>query len=65
MVKYSDMPKFTSWSKYTVFIQLNYLPNKIKEEIEELGLELKPDFQRGHDMNSGGTVHTDEEISRT
>lgn len=48
MVKFSDIPQFTKTPDYQINIGLKYLPEKVREDIEEMGLQLNPDFQRGH-----------------
>lgn len=55
-MRFRDIPQF-SYGKYEVDMFLEYLPDKLKEWQDELGLELCPDFQRGR-------VWTDEQQSR-
>lgn len=47
-IKFSDIPKFTKTPVYHINVSLNYLEQHLNTEIEELGLQLCPDFQRGH-----------------
>lgn len=46
-MKFRDIPQFTSWGSYQTNMPLRYLKQRIEEWIEE-GLQLNPDFQRGH-----------------
>lgn len=48
MVSFRDIPQFTKTPDYNPFIPLEHLSKKVKQEIEEYGLQLNPDFQRGH-----------------
>ena len=54
ITKFKDIPQFTSAGTYQVNYPLTSLVRYIEEEIEEMGLELNPEFQRGH-------VWTDEQ----
>lgn len=48
-MKYSDIPQYlTNRSNYHIDVHLRYLSKTIREYIEEDGLILNPDFQRGH-----------------
>jgi Protein of unknown function DUF262 len=47
-MKASDIKKLTDWGNYSVDTLLIYLDRTIREWQEELGLELCPNFQRGH-----------------
>jgi uncharacterized protein with ParB-like and HNH nuclease domain len=47
-MKFADIPKYTSVGNYQVNIPLEFLVEKIEEEEKNLGLQLNPDFQRGH-----------------
>ncbi len=47
-MKFKDIPKFTRAGSYQVNMPLNYFVKWIKENQEECGLEMNPDFQRGH-----------------
>ena len=47
-MKFKDIPQFTSYGSYEVNQSLRYLPEWIRKNQEETGLELNPDFQRGH-----------------
>lgn len=48
ITKFRDIPQFTSNGSYEVCYPLPSLVKYINEEIKEMGLELNPDFQRGH-----------------
>ena len=47
-MKFIDIPRFTRPGSYQVNMPLNYFVKWIKKNQEECGLELNPDFQRGH-----------------
>jgi uncharacterized protein with ParB-like and HNH nuclease domain len=47
MVSIKDIKKFTSWGNYTVDIEWGYLPKFINDFVGQ-GLQIEPDFQRGH-----------------
>lgn len=47
-MKFSDIPQFIEAGSYCVDMPLKMIPDKIKEWQDELGLQLNPDFQRGH-----------------
>lgn len=46
--KFKDIPPFTSSGSYQIDCGPEYLMKWIEKEQEEAGLELNPDFQRGH-----------------
>lgn len=46
-----DIKPFTPNGDYEINVSLNYLEATIKEYEEDYGLELNPDFQRGHVWN--------------
>jgi uncharacterized protein with ParB-like and HNH nuclease domain len=46
--KFSDIPKFTQRPAYHVNYYLDAIESAILRDINELGLQLNPDFQRGH-----------------
>ena len=48
MLRFRDIKPFTRESSYEVDVQLNYLEEHIRTYIDDYGLELNPDFQRGH-----------------
>lgn len=50
-MKFKDIPRFTRAGSYQVNMPLKYFVKWIKQEQEESGLELNPDFQRGHIWN--------------
>ena len=47
-MKFGDIEQFVSDGNYECNMPLTYLPDRIAEWIKEDGLELDPDFQRGH-----------------
>lgn len=47
-MKFSEIPQFTSVGSYEVDIPLRFLERQLKEYEEGYGLDLNPDFQRGH-----------------
>lgn len=47
-MKFSDIPKFTSKGEYHVNVALVEISHVINRYINNHGLELNPDFQRGH-----------------
>lgn len=49
-MKFADIPQFTNVGQYEVNMPLMFLEEKIKdwETSPEMGLQLNPDFQRGH-----------------
>lgn len=48
ITKFSDIPQFTSAGCYQVNYPLTSLVEYIEDEIKDAGLELNPEFQRGH-----------------
>ena len=48
ITRFKDIPQFTSEGCYQVNYPLTSLVKYIEEEIETVGLELNPEFQRGH-----------------
>lgn len=48
ITEFKKIPKFTNPGKYQVDNALPYLVHFIEEEVNEYGLILNPDFQRGH-----------------
>jgi len=51
MAKYTlfeEVPQFITSGSYTVDQPLEYLPKWLEDMTKELGLEMNPDFQRGH-----------------
>lgn len=48
VIKFSDIPQFTKEGSYQVNMPLTYYVKWVKENIAECGLQLNPDFQRGH-----------------
>lgn len=47
-MKYSDIPQFTRSGAYNVNVPFDYVKSEINHFIEDYGLQLNPDFQRGH-----------------
>lgn len=47
-MKFSEIKQFTAEGTYNVNMSFPYLLKWIDENIEELGLQLNPDFQRGN-----------------
>lgn len=49
-LNYNDIPRLTSYGNYSVSLNLNYVEKQLAQWAEEYpgGLELNPDFQRGH-----------------
>lgn len=46
--KFRDIPAFTRSGSYQIDCGLSFLVEWIQREIDEMGLQLMPDFQRGH-----------------
>lgn len=47
-MKFSEIPQLIESGNYEVNVGLKYLETIIGEYIDDYGLELNPDFQRGH-----------------
>lgn len=47
-MKFADIPKFTPDGNYEVDIPLDHLNRYLAGLDRDYGLELNPDFQRGH-----------------
>lgn len=47
-MKLAEIPQFTSDGSYQICVHLNYLERTLQGFEEDYGLELNPDFQRGH-----------------
>ncbi|WP_433752302.1 DUF262 domain-containing protein [Paenibacillus amylolyticus] len=47
-MKFKDIEPYIQCNNYSVDISLRSLESTIDDYIEEMGLELNPDFQRGH-----------------
>lgn len=47
-MRFRDIPQFISHGSYQVDVQMEYLIKWIDEMVREEGLQLCPDFQRGH-----------------
>lgn len=48
ITKFADIPKFTKAGSYAVDYPFHSLVKWIEREQKEMGLQLNPDFQRGH-----------------
>lgn len=48
ITRFRDIPQFTSDGCYQVNYPITSLVKYIEEEVETMGLQLNPDFQRGH-----------------
>lgn len=48
IVRFKDIPQFISDGNYQVNYPLHSLVKVINEEVETMGLQLNPNFQRGH-----------------
>lgn len=47
-MRFRDIPQFTKWANYAVDVSWAFLPEYVKEAVEEFGLDTDPDFQRGY-----------------
>ena len=47
-MKFRDISQLTSDGNYQVNMSLEYITGWINENVQDLGLQLNPDFQRGH-----------------
>lgn len=47
-MKFQDIPQFTSDGNYQVNYPIHRFIKYVDEEVEMMGLQLNPDFQRGH-----------------
>lgn len=47
-MKFREIPRFIRCSGYQINVSLKVLDRTIQEYIDDHGLELNPDFQRGH-----------------
>ena len=47
-MKFAEISKFTKEGRYQVNVAWRYLENTINSYINEMELQLNPDFQRGH-----------------
>ncbi|MGV2887148.1 DUF262 domain-containing protein [Paenibacillus taichungensis] len=50
-MKFRDIKPYIQCNNYSVDVSLRFLENTIEDYIEEMGLELIPDFQRGYVWN--------------
>ena len=51
ITRFKDIKQFTTDGNYNVCYPLPSLVKYIAEEIEDMGLQLEPEFQRGHVWN--------------
>lgn len=56
-MKFQDPPKITGIGRYTIDVPFSAVPETIEKYLESYGLQMNPDFQRGH-------VWTDYQKSR-
>ena len=47
-VRFRDVPQFTSWGGYAAHQPWYTLPEAMKRYIEDYGLDMNPNFQRGY-----------------
>lgn len=47
-MKFTDIPQFTGFGHYQINVSWQHLKDEINHFVDEYGLELNPDFQRGH-----------------
>lgn len=52
-MKFKEIKPYIQCNNYSVDVSLRYLESTLDEYIEEMGLELIPDFQRGYVWNLG------------
>lgn len=48
MARFQDIPPFIRMANYCVNVGLSYLPAHVAQLVSDWGLDLSPDFQRGH-----------------
>lgn len=47
-MRFKDIPEFMSDGFYQIDVSWEYMMQWLDEQIHEEGLQLNPDFQRGH-----------------
>jgi hypothetical protein len=47
-MRFRDIPQYTRWATYAVDVSWSYLKRHVQMHVEEYGLNLDPDFQRGY-----------------
>jgi len=47
-MKFSDIKQFTIFGNYSINVSWRYMGQWLKEQIDELKLDINPDFQRAH-----------------
>lgn len=47
-MRFREIPQYTRWATYGVDVGWSYLKTHLKLQVEEYGLDLDPDFQRGY-----------------
>lgn len=63
-MRFCDIPQFTSSGRYNVDMSMEFLIKQIDMWIEEEGLQLNPDFQRGHVWTGDQQVKYIEHVLR-
>ena len=48
ITRFRDIPQFTDVGHYAVDYPIHHLVNFLEEEVSSYGLNLCPEFQRGH-----------------
>lgn len=57
ITRFKDIPQFTSSGSYQVNYPLTSLVREIEEEVNKMGLQLNPEFQRGHVWTENNKLH--------
>ena len=55
--RFRDIPQFTRTGSYAPNVSWKYLPEQLKHHIEDYGLDINPDFQRGHVWDDEKRIH--------
>ncbi len=63
-MNFREIPQFTKSGSYQVNMGMEFLIKQIDTWVEEEGLQLNPDFQRGHVWNEGQQVSFIEYVLR-
>lgn len=56
-MRFRDIPQFISDGSYQVNMSWEYLIEWLDQRVKEEGLQLNPDFQRGHVWTDGYTSY--------
>lgn len=48
ITKFKDIPQFTRDGHYQIDMNIKRIPAWVRDEQEDMGLQLNPEFQRGH-----------------